>query len=93
MKDRIVSGILWLGGASLISQAVTWLSTIVVARLLSPADYGLIGFAGIYIGLAEQVNELGIGAAIIQRKDLSDQDIRGIYTISILLGFAMTTFT
>jgi len=93
MKERIVKGIFWIGGASLLSQVVTWLSTIFVARILSPADYGLIGLAGIYIGFAEQVNELGIGAAIIQRKDLQDHDIRGIYTISIMVGVAMTLIT
>lgn len=93
MKDRIIKGIFWLGGASLLSQAVTWLSTIVVARILTPADYGLMALAGIYIGFAEYVNEFGIGTAIIQRKDLENQDIRGIYTISILLGLAMTLLT
>ncbi len=93
MKDHVIKGILWLGSASIITQAVTWLSTILVARLLSPADYGLIGLAGIYIGFAEQVNEFGIGTAIIQRKDLREQDIKGIYTISIMIGVAMTTLT
>ncbi|MBT1070890.1 lipopolysaccharide biosynthesis protein [Pelotalea chapellei] len=93
MKDRIIKGIFWLGGASLLSQAATWLSTIVVARILNPSDYGLIALAGIYIGFAEYVNEFGIGTAIIQKKDLDPQDIRGLYTISILLGAAMTLLT
>lgn len=90
MKDTIVRGILWLGGANLVSQIVTWVATILVARFLTPADYGLIGLAGIYIGLAEQVNELGIGTAIIQKKELHHDDVRGIYTIAILFGFLMT---
>lgn len=93
MKDRIVKGIFWLGGASLLSQAVTWLSTLVVARILNPSDYGLIALAGIYIGFAEYVNEFGIGTAIIQRKDLTSDDIRGLYTISIIMGVAMTLLT
>jgi len=93
MKDRIVKGIFYLGGASLVSQIVTWLSTIVVARLLSPADYGLIALAGIYIGFAEYVNELGIGTAVIQRNDLNDDDVKGLYTISIALGLIMTLLT
>ena len=93
MRDRIVKGIFWLGGGSLVSQLVTWLSTIVVARLLSPAEYGLIALAGIYIGFAEYLNELGIGTAVIQREDLNEQDVRGLYTVSIAFGLVMTLLT
>jgi len=78
------------GTSSLLCQLVTWLSTIVVARILNPEDYGLVGMAAVYIYSTEIINELGVGSAIIQRQDINDDDIRGIYTVAILFGTFMT---
>ena len=90
MKDKIVKGIMITGTSSLMCQLVTWLSTFVVARILNPDDYGLVGMAGVYIGVTEYLNELGVGSAIIQRQDLNEDDVRGLYSIAILVGAFMT---
>jgi teichuronic acid exporter len=93
VKNKIIKSLMWMGGASLFSQLITWIFTFMIARLLSPEDYGLIGMAGIYIGITEYINELGVGPAIVQRQDLNDDDVRGIYTISIAFGFILMLIT
>ena len=93
VKNKIIKSIIWMGGASIFSQLITWIFTFAIARLLSPDDYGLIGMAGIYIGITEYINELGVGAAIVQRQDLNDDDVKGIYTVSIVFGFILTFIT
>lgn len=93
MKNKIIKSVMWMGGASIFSQLITWVFTFAIARLLSPEDYGLIGMAGIYIGMTEYINELGIGSAIVQRQDLNDEDIRGLYTISIAFGLLFMFIT
>jgi len=90
VKDKIVKSIMITGGSSLLCQLVTWLSTIVVARILNPEDYGLLGMAAVYVYSTELINELGVGAAIVQRQDINDDDIRGIYTVAILVGIFIT---
>ena len=86
--DRsLVRGIAWTGAVKWLSQSLSWVSTIIVVRLLSPADYGLIGMATTYLALVTLVNELGLGAAIITHRDLSDDQIRQINTVCVLLGF------
>jgi PST family polysaccharide transporter len=64
--------------------------TAALARLLSPKDYGLAGLATVYVGLAAVLSHFGIGAAIIQRPELTPRFVRAGFTASILLG-AMTT--
>jgi len=90
MKAKLVKSLMITGGSSLLCQAITWLSTFVVARILNPDDYGLVGMAGVYIGVTEYINELGVGSAIIQRQNLNEDDVRGIYSIAILVGAFMT---
>ena len=49
--DRsLLRGVAWTAAARWASQALTWVSWLIVARLLSPEDYGLVGMAAIYLG-------------------------------------------
>ena len=55
--DRsLVRGIAWTGAIKWLSQLLSWVSTIVVVRLLLPADYGIIGMATTYLSLVALIN-------------------------------------
>jgi O-antigen/teichoic acid export membrane protein len=87
--DRsLVRGIAWTGAVKWFSQILSWVSTIVVVRLLAPEDYGLIGMATVYLALVALINELGLGAAIITQRDLSEDQVRQINSVCVLLGLA-----
>jgi len=60
-----------------------------LSRLLSPSDFGIMGVAAIFVGLAEILSELGVGPAIVQRRDLSPTHLRVGFTIAILMGSVM----
>jgi O-antigen/teichoic acid export membrane protein len=60
----------------------------VVARLLTPDDYGLVGMAMVYMGLVTLLTECGLGAGIIAKPDLSREQIAQLNGFSVLLGFA-----
>ena len=62
----------WNATARWASQLLSWVSIIIVARRLSPADYGLIGMAGLYLNLALLISQAGIGETIIALRDLTD---------------------
>jgi len=88
--DRsLVHGIAWTGGIKSAVQVLSWLSTLVVARLLSPTDYGISGMAMVYIGFVQLVNEFGLSAAVVQRRDLTDDQVARLGGLSILLGATM----
>ncbi len=86
LKQRAVSGAFWYGGSRFAIQGLTWAITILVARILTPGDYGLIGFAMLVGGVADLINEIGIGAAIIQRQDLDDEDLSAVFWFSMLFS-------
>jgi len=86
LKRRMVQGVFWLGWTKVIGQAISWILTIYIARILSPDDYGLMGMALIFIGFIVLNNELGLGAAIVQKKDIREGDLSGIYWTIVLIN-------
>lgn len=86
--DKVLaSGVVWTAAVKWISQIATWAITLVVARLLAPSDYGLVGMATIYLGLVTLFSEFGLGTAIITLRDITDDQISQLNTLSLVLGF------
>ncbi len=71
-------------------QLITWVSTIIVARLLTPADYGLVGMAGLLMGLLAVLSEAGVGLAVVTLRELDRSRIAQINAVSVLMGVAGT---
>jgi O-antigen/teichoic acid export membrane protein len=90
LKQRIITGVFWLAATKALGQAVTWAITIFVVRLLAPQDYGLMGIASLFIAFLLMFNELGLGAAVIQKSRVrTDQlsDLRwAILAMNLLLA-------
>jgi O-antigen/teichoic acid export membrane protein len=70
-------------------QFSQWFVTLVVARLLAPADFGLMATAAIVVGLADLLAEAGLGSALVHKRDLTSADKRQAFTVSILLSTAL----
>jgi len=70
-------------GATLVCIAVT---SSVVARNLSPSDYGVVGFAGIIIGFLAHFSDVGVGSAAIRRPTLDQPSLRSAFTLKIILS-------
>jgi PST family polysaccharide transporter len=62
---------------------------VLLARLLTPADFGLAGLAYVVLGLAQPLGDLGLGNAVVQRAELTDRHIRTAFTSSVLVGIAI----
>ena len=85
--DRaLVRGVAWTGGLKWATQLVSWGITIGLARILSLGDYGIFGLATLYVGFIQLVNEFGLGAAIIRRRDFTEPDIAAIGGVTLALG-------
>ena len=84
----------WLAGFRFATQAVSWVATLAVARMLSPADYGLMSLASILTGYVEIFNELGLGAAIVQRPAISQEEYSSNFWFSLMVGvvFSLLAF-
>lgn len=87
--DRsLTRGVAWMGSVKWISQLFSWASTLVVARLLTPADYGLVGLATMYLGIVTLLSEFGIGTTVVTLRNLSRDELAQINTLSMLFGVA-----
>lgn len=87
--DRaLVSGVAWTAAAKWTTQLLGWASTIAVARMLSPDDYGLVGMATVYLGLVGLLSEFGLGASVVMLRDLSQAQIAQLNALAALLGLA-----
>ena len=74
------------GSARWLGQALRWGSTLVVARVLLPADYGLIGMSAFLVGIMQMVSEFGLSAAVLRMRDLSPHVLRQLNCAALLLG-------
>ncbi|HEV2485816.1 MAG TPA: lipopolysaccharide biosynthesis protein [Terracidiphilus sp.] len=63
------------------------LASLVVARNLTPSDYGVVGFAGIIIGFLGQFSDMGVSNAVVRRPELHQHDLDTAFTLKIVLGF------
>ena len=88
--DRsLVHGMAWTGASRWATQILSWASTLVIARLLTPADYGVLTMANVYIGFVALVNEFGLGPAIIRQRDLTEEQISALGGVSIGLSVVL----
>ena len=62
------------------------LTSLVVARNLTPADYGVVGFAGIIIGFLSHFSDMGVGSAVIRRPVLHLHNLQTAFTLKIILS-------
>lgn len=82
-KNSIIGGLFWKFGERLISQGVSFLISLVLARLLSPDDYGTIALVTVFINLAAVFITSGFATALIQRKDATSTDFSTMFYCSL----------
>ena len=89
LRAQVISGFRWVAGMRLISQVFAWAVTIVVIRLLSPTDYGLLAMATVFIEFFTMIAEFGIGAALVQAPEIDDQTLRKLFGFAIVVNVAL----
>jgi PST family polysaccharide transporter len=85
--DRALArGLAWVGVARWGTQILTWFATMVIARQLNQADYGIWTSAGVYLGVVALISEFGIGASIVMIRDLDRKQIAQVGGLSVITG-------
>ena len=87
--DRsLASGLAWTGFVKALTQAASWAMTILVARLLTPTDYGLFGMAMVFVQLTSMATEFGLGSTLVYLRELDGRRIAQLHGLAIALGVA-----
>ena len=86
LKAKAVKGVIWTAISKFSVQGLLLLTTAILARLLMPEDFGVIGMAAIITVAIGIVTDQGLAAAIIQKKELADVHLSSTFWAGIVLG-------
>ena len=87
LKEQVVTGAFWNGIERFGTAFFLFVSNLVLARLLSPDDFGCIGMLMVFISISEAIADGGFGAALVQKKQVSRLDYSTIFIWNILVSF------
>ena len=79
LKQKAASGMVWTALQKYSSMFIQFISGIILARLLTPYDYGCIGMLSIFMVLADTFIDGGFGSALIQKKQPTQEDYSTIF--------------
>ncbi len=88
LRAKAVRGGAWTAGGQAAKSLIQIASILVLARLLSPADFGLVGMVAAVTGFIAMFQDLGLSVATIQRKDITHEQISSLFWISLGLSAA-----
>jgi len=70
-------------------QLLQWATNILILRLLTPVDYGVMASAALFTGLVGVLADSGLGRALVQRQKLTDRDFGAVLTVSVLISWTL----
>ncbi|WP_279006678.1 lipopolysaccharide biosynthesis protein [Thomasclavelia cocleata] len=85
----VLSNLFWRFSERTAAQGVSFIVSIVLARLLTPEDYGLIGLITVFISIATVFVSSGFGNALIQKENATQTDFSSVFYFGILMGIIM----
>lgn len=89
LKDKTVKGTIWSAADAFLGQGVTFLVGILLARVLTPAEYGLIGIVLIFTIILSGVVDSGFSNALIRKKDTTDDDYNTMFITNMVISIVM----
>ena len=90
ITNKVTSGVMWTSFDKFSSQFVQFISGIIIARFVSPHEYGVLGILMIFIILSQVFIDSGFGSALIYRNDKNDKDLQTAFSFN--LGISLLLF-
>ena len=81
--------VIWRSGSQIFAQAVAWASTLMVIRILDPADYGLFAMTQVVIVFLNFLNGYGFAGSLIREPELTEEKIRQAFGVLLLVNAAL----
>jgi O-antigen/teichoic acid export membrane protein len=90
LRETTIRGVAWSLYGRVGTQVLQYGVSILMARLLSPSDFGRVGMVTVLTLFASVFVDFGIGAAVLERRDLSDEETDAAFSLTLAVGVAMT---
>ncbi len=89
LKSQAVSGVKWSGVSMGVMTALQFITLAVLAHLLSPSDFGLMGMIMVVVGFAQAFSDMGLSNAIIQRQGVEKDHFSSFFWINVFSGIIL----
>lgn len=86
LKNKALKGVAWKLLENFGSQGITFIVTLVIARLIMPEDYGVIAIVSVFIAIADVFVHAGFSTALIQNKDVDDDDYSSVFILNFIIA-------
>jgi len=86
MDHSLLRSVAWNAMADWVSQIFSWLSFLIVIRLLTPADFGIVNMALVLLPFLQYIATFGIGRSIITLRNLTEEQLAQLNSVGLLLG-------
>lgn len=83
LKTKVLTSLLWRFMERSGTQGIQFIVSVVLARLLLPKDYGVIGLITVFIAVASVFIQSGFGTALIQKNEVDDEDYSSVFYLSL----------
>lgn len=89
LYDKLAKGIFWTALSKGGDQGVNFIVSVILARILSPEEFGLLAIVMVVVGLSITFVDVGLGAALIQRKEIDASDTTTVFCANTVLALAL----
>ncbi len=83
MRRRLGRGTVWIGASQVVTNLLGLVSTLILARALAPADFGLVALATTMLAVVTSVTELSLGSALVQHRSPTEAHLDTAWTLSL----------
>ena len=89
LRDKTIKGVTWNGISNIVQYGVTFVVSIILARLLTPDDYGLIGIIIIFTAVCTALIDGGFITALIRKKEPTDDDYNTVFIVNFTMSLLL----
>ena len=89
LKQKTVKGVGWSFADNIANQGITFLVGLVLARLITPEEYGLIGIILIFVAVFDSIVNCGFSNALIRKNDAKDLDYNTVFIVNMVLSIVL----
>ncbi len=89
LRQKTISGLTWSFLDNFIIQGVQFVVGIILARLLTPSEFGLIGMITIFIAVSQTFIDSGFSQALVRKQDCTDEDFNTVFYFNLVTGIVL----
>ena len=89
IKEKAIKGVSWSFIDNIANSGITFLVGIILARILSPSEFGIIGMITIFIAVSNSIVDSGFSSALIRKAKTKDIDYNTVFYFNLCLGIVL----